>query len=97
MSRWARRKDTTHKPIADALEACGKVVFDVSSIGGLGFDIIVYDPSSRLWMAAELKSDKKIHHKSADKALKPSQIRAIALAPIQVFDSVDQALKYFQE
>lgn len=97
MSRWARRKDTTHLPIADGLEGAGLVVFDVSGLGGLGFDILVYHPTQRRWLPMEIKSGKAIHHKSAATRLKPSQVRAIALAPIPVVETLAQALACFSE
>lgn len=41
MSPYRRgRKDVTHKPIVAELEAHGLIVFDVSGVPGLGFDIV---------------------------------------------------------
>lgn len=94
MSRWARRKDQSHNPIVELLEAHGKVCFDVSAIGSLGFDIIVFDPSQRRWMVFEIKSDRKVHHKSAETRLRPSQIRAAALAEIFTVSTGEEALRY---
>lgn len=94
--RRAGRKDSTHRPIVEALEAHGIVVFDVSGLAGLGFDVLCYAPWLQKWQPAELKSDKKTSHKSSETQLKPSQSRAAALAPIPIWSSIKQALDAFK-
>ena len=40
--RWARRKDSNHSQIAEALTACGCGVLDVSHAAGVGCDLVVW-------------------------------------------------------
>ena len=91
------RKDLMHRPIVERLEAHGIVVFDVSGLPGLGFDVLCYAPWLKKWLPAEIKSDKTVSHKSSETQLKPSQIRAAALAPIPAWSTEDQALACFRE
>lgn len=65
---WARRKDTAHNQIVVGLRAHGIVVFDVSRLPGLGFDILCYKSDflvmvsgargfrMALWLPFELKT-----------------------------------------
>ncbi len=94
--RRAAKKDTTHLPIVDFLELHGIIVSDVSGLAGLGYDIVAYDRQTEKIVLMELKSNKAVHHKSAATRLRPSQIRAIALLPIQIVETAEQALGCFR-
>lgn len=61
---YARKKDTTHKAIADGLKACGFSVADTSRLGDDFPDLVIgkfgFDAK------VECKSDKKIHKQKGD-------------------------------
>lgn len=109
MSPYRRgRKDSTHKVIVAELEAHGLIVFDVSGVPGLGFDILCYQAGiawedvnsgetgvvkiSR-WQPFEIKSSKTVHHQKT--ALTPAEQKAAQRAPIPCIESAADALKYF--
>lgn len=64
MSRYARRKDTTHAPIVRELRKVGVSVLDLSRLGDDAPDLLV-----GLWgvdVQVELKSPKRIGHYKGD-------------------------------
>jgi hypothetical protein len=62
--RYARRKDTTHTPIARALIAHGFSVADTSALGGNFPDLVIgkFGVDAKI----ECKSPKKIHKQKGD-------------------------------
>ncbi len=107
MSKFARKKDSSHRAIIEALEAHGIACFDVSSVPNLGFDIVCWrpgvyvgqdsplPPAQEVWCVMEIKSPKSIHHKSAKTAVRDSQVKARSKAPIPCVSSAAEALSYF--
>lgn len=103
--RRAARKDTSHKPIVDGLEARGIIVFDVSGLAGLGFDIVCYRAGEG-WRVMELKTPVesnagqpgKRKYSTANRpvtqkaALTDSEKRAKTRAPVEVVETLGQAL-----
>ena len=90
--RRAAKKDDNHKAIVADLERLGYVVFDVSALSGLGFDIVVYKPPEPTlkarWMPMEIKQP------GHDRFDTGSEKRARARAPIPVVHSTAEALEY---
>lgn len=64
MSRYARRVDTTHAPIRDALERIGATVLDLSRLGHDAPDLAIGYGGRTLLV--EAKSDRKVHRKRGD-------------------------------
>lgn len=109
--RYRRSKDLSHKPIVDALRARGFVVFDVSGLPKLGFDILVYSPNFSaflspnrcgLFVPFELKTPDLVYQRKGSKSLDrqkakltKSEQQAQQKAPIPTATCVDDILKYF--
>lgn len=105
--RRAARKDTSHKPIVEGLEARGIVVFDVSGLAGLGFDIVCYRPGlNGGWFVLELKTPVESNAGQPGKrkysvanrpvtqkaALTESEKKARTRAPVHVVETLGAAL-----
>ena len=52
---WARRTDSTHKAVRDALRGCGWLVADTSRLP-LFVDLVAFKPSTRAFWLVEAKS-----------------------------------------
>ncbi len=64
MSRYARRTDTTHAPIRDALRNVGATVLDMSRLGDDAPDLAVGWRGRTVFV--ECKSDRKVHKRKGD-------------------------------
>lgn len=95
MSRWRSRRDTNERAIVAALELCGVVVFKVEGPPGMA-DLLCYFQG--IWKPVEVKTDRKIHHKSAAKTFTKAQQRMALkrdLVSWPVVKTIDEALAVF--
>lgn len=58
MTHRARRQDGNHREIRRVLQQCGCDVLDVSALGGLGCDLVVWTPRGEAF-AVEVKDGDK--------------------------------------
>lgn len=103
--RTANRKDANHASIVAELETRGFIVFDVSRLAGLGFDLVVYSDALDRWLPVEIKipepakrpyhfKDKAVQSKD-DRRLTPSEKRAKAKAPIPTVETAQEVVALF--
>lgn len=102
-SPFVYHRDATHKAIAEYLEGKGYVVFDVSSVKGLGFDMIVWAPMLLRWGTLEAKTPRKSRAKPgarkysvanrplSEPRLTESEQKARTLAPVAIAVSGEEA------
>lgn len=90
------RKDLSQASIVAEAKDGGIEVFDVSAIGGLGFDIVCYDKAYDIWLPFEVKSNNAISKQSRAKRLQPSQVRAVSRAAVGVAETIHDIFFAFE-
>lgn len=91
MSRYARKKDVNHNAIADALEAAGCSVLDLSRLAHGTPDALVWSPRLHAYCLVEIKNPEGRNR------MEPRQVEFLKRwrGPVVVVESVDEALRLF--
>ena len=85
MPTRARRTDANHKPVVEALRACGWLVFDTHALPNF-IDVVAYHPSRDVVRLVEIKDGPK-------KTMTMAQWDMIAAGwPIRTVHSVQDAI-----
>lgn len=106
---WARRKDASHAAIVEYVEAHGLIVFDVSGLAKLGFDIVVYSPALDKFLPVELKTKAESKARAGarryDTSNRPitataspltdSEVKAKSRAPIPTATTGEEVVRLF--